>query len=114
VPGGGFAGISGVESGKAAPLVGGPPGIELHTTVAGVPSGEIGETLPVVVTTIGVGMAPNGVVGVIAVGDIVAADMATAPNTVDDIDKGGAAIEGDGSAGNAASCGDNRDGAITV
>jgi hypothetical protein len=27
VPGGGLAGISGVESGKAAPLVGGPPGM---------------------------------------------------------------------------------------
>jgi hypothetical protein len=58
-PGGGFAGISGVESGKAAPLVGGPPGVELQTTVDEVPSGTVGEVIPVVLATIGVGMVPN-------------------------------------------------------
>jgi hypothetical protein len=67
--------------------------------VVGVPSGDAGETFPVVVTTIGVGMVPNGAAGVIAVGDI---------------DKGGAAIEGDGSAGNVAGCGDDRDVTVTA
>jgi hypothetical protein len=70
VPGGGFAGISGVESGNAAPLVGGPPGMELHTTVDEVPSGTVGEVIPVVLTTIGVGMVPNAA-GVVAVDGIV-------------------------------------------
>jgi hypothetical protein len=60
VPGGGFAGISGVESGKAAPLVGGPPGMELHTVVGGLPIGRTGDTVPVVLTTLGVGIVPNG------------------------------------------------------
>jgi hypothetical protein len=67
VPGSGLAGISGVESGKAAPLVGGPPGIELHTTVVGLPSGDA-DTVPVVLATTGVGMVPN------AVPDIIVAD----------------------------------------
>ena len=42
VPGGGVAGIAGVESGKAAPLVGGPPGVELHTVVDELPTGDSG------------------------------------------------------------------------
>jgi hypothetical protein len=70
VPGGGFAGMSGVESGNAAPLVGGPPGVELHTTVDEVPSGTVGEVVPVVLATIGVGMVPN-TAGVVAVDGIV-------------------------------------------
>jgi hypothetical protein len=70
VPGGGFAGISGVESGNAAPLVGGPPGVELQTTVDEVPSGTVGEVIPVVLATIGVGMVPNAA-GVVAVDGIV-------------------------------------------
>ena len=70
VPGGGVAGIAGVESGKAAPLVGGPPGMELHTTVDEVPSGTVGEVIPVVLATIGVGMVPNAA-GVVAVDGIV-------------------------------------------
>jgi len=74
VPGGGLGGISSVESGKAAPLVGGPPGIELHTVVDELPSGVVGEVFPVVVPTIGVGMVPNGVDDIIAVGDIVVVD----------------------------------------
>jgi hypothetical protein len=74
VPGGGLAGISGVVSVKAAPLVGGPPGIELHTVFEGLPSGGIGATFPVVVMTIGVGMVPNGAAAVTATGDIVVVD----------------------------------------
>jgi hypothetical protein len=73
VPGGGFAGISGVESGKAAPLVGGPPGVELQTVVDGLPSGDTGVMVPVVLPMIDVGMVPNAVPGII-VDDIVVVD----------------------------------------
>jgi hypothetical protein len=115
VPGGGLVGISGVESGKAAPLPGRPPGIELQTMVEGAPSGDVGGTLPVVVSTIGVGMAPNGAAGVIAVGDIIAADVGTPPNTIgDDIDTGGGTVEGDGVAGDVANSGDGRDVTVTA
>jgi hypothetical protein len=69
-PGTRFAGMSGVESGNAAPLVGGPPGVELHTTVDEVPSDTVGEVVPVVLATIGVGMVPNAT-GVAAVNGIV-------------------------------------------
>jgi hypothetical protein len=55
--------MSGVESGKAAPLVGGPPGVELHTMVEELPSGAVGETLPIVLTAIGVAMVPNAPAG---------------------------------------------------
>jgi hypothetical protein len=91
VPGGGFAGISGVESGKAAPLVGGPPGMELHTVVEGLPSGVVGEMFPVVVATIGVGMVPNGAAGV-----IIAVEAGLI--TVDGVGTGIAVMEGDGGA----------------
>jgi hypothetical protein len=112
VPSGGFAGICGVESGKAAPLLGGPPGIELHTVVEGLPSGLAGETFPVVVMAIGVEIVPNGDAGVIAVGDIVAADdvivavvpgmdVETVLGTVDDAGTGIAVMEGDGRGGTA-------------
>src|SRR6201996_5852174 len=81
VPGGGFAGISGVESGNAAPLVGGPPGMELHTTVDEVPSGTVGEVIPVVLATIGVGMVPNAA-GVVAADGIVV--IVVVPPAMDD------------------------------
>jgi hypothetical protein len=55
-------GISGVESGNAAPLVGGPPGIKLHTVFDELPSGDTGDMVPVVLPRIG--MVPNGVAGV--------------------------------------------------
>jgi hypothetical protein len=115
VPGDGLAGISGVESGKAAPLVGGPPGTELHTVVEGLPSGFVGEMFPVAVMPIGVGMVPNAV-DVIAVGDVVVVDvvvMAVVPgmdvetvlSTVGDIGTGIGAIEGTGRGGSAGGCG---------
>jgi hypothetical protein len=91
VPGGGFIGIAEVESGKAAPLVGGPPGMELHTVVEGLPSGVVGEMFPIVVMTIGVGMVPNGAAGV-----IIAVEAGL--STVDDIGTGIAVMEGDGGA----------------
>jgi hypothetical protein len=80
-PGGGFAGTSGVESGNAAPLVGGPPGVELHTTVDEVPSGTVGEVIPVVLATIGVGMVPNATDVVAVVDGII--DIVVAPPAMD-------------------------------
>ena len=112
VPGGGIAGISGVDSGNAAPLLGGPPGVELHTVVDGLPSGAVGDTFPVVVMAIGVGMVPNGDAVVIAAGDVVAADdviVAVVPGmdvetvlcTVEGAGTGIGVMEGDGKAGTA-------------
>jgi hypothetical protein len=37
-------------------LVGGPPGVELHTVADALPSGDAGDMVPVVLPTIGVGM----------------------------------------------------------
>jgi hypothetical protein len=116
VPSGGFAGICGVESGKAAPLVGGPPGAELHTMVEALPSGVVGEMFPVVVGTIGVGMVPNGDAGVIAIGDVVVADsiivamvpgmdVETVLGTVDGAGTGTGVIAGNGKGGTAGGCG---------
>jgi len=110
VPGGGLLGTSGVESGKAAPLVGGPPGVELHTVVDELPSGDTGDMVPVVLPTIGVGMVPNGVAGIIAVDDILvvdgvivavlpAMDVETVLGTVDGVGTGVAVMEGGGGAG---------------
>ena len=110
MPGGGLAGICGVESGKAAPLVGGPPGVELHTVAGGLPSGVVGEMFPVVVGTIGVGIVPSGDPGVIgdivAAGDVIVAvvlgmDAETVLGTVDDAGTGIAVMEGDGRGGTA-------------
>ena len=96
----GFAGISGVESGKAAPLVGGPPGVELHTVVEGLPSGDAGDMVPVVLPTIGVGMVPNG--------DPLASSlsMTCVLSAVDGVGTDGAAMEGGGRAARAAAAPD--------
>jgi hypothetical protein len=64
-----LSGISGVESGKAAPLVGGPPGVELHTVIEELPSGEVGDMVPVVLPKLG--MVPNGAAAIIPVDGIV-------------------------------------------
>jgi hypothetical protein len=77
VPGGGLLGTSGVESGKAAPLVGGPPGAVLHTVVDGLPSGGTGDMVPVVLPTNGVGMVPNATTGIIVVDGIIVAMLPT-------------------------------------
>jgi hypothetical protein len=109
VPGGALDGISGVESGKAAPLVDGPPGVELHTVFDDVPSGDTGDIVPVVLATIAVGMVPSGVVGIIAVCDVIIVDgsivavlLATDVETglgIDDAGTAGAVMEGRGGAG---------------
>jgi hypothetical protein len=86
-------------SGKAAPLVGGPPGVELHTVLAKLPSGDTGDIVPVVLPAIGVAMLPNAVAGIIAVDDVIVAvlpamDGATVLGTVDGVGTGAAAMEG--------------------
>ena len=109
VPGGGLVEISGVESGKAAPLVGGPPGVELQTMVDALPSGDSGDMVPVVLPTIGVGMVPNAVAGIIAIDDIDVVDgviiaglpgmaVETVPGTVDGIGTDVAVTAGGGAA----------------
>jgi len=50
-------------------LVGGPPGVELHTIVEGLPSGDSGDMVPVVLPT--TGMVPNAVPGIIVVDGII-------------------------------------------
>ena len=98
-------------------MVGGPPGIELHTVVEELPSGAVGEMFPVVVRTIGVGMVPRAAAGSIAAADIVGADAIIVPvvpvvlvlgmdaekalMTVDDGGTVAAVTEGDGSGGGA-------------
>jgi hypothetical protein len=105
VPGGGLAGIAGVESGKAAPLVGGPPGEELHTVVDGLPTGDTGDIVPVVLPPIDVGMVPNGVDDISEVDGVIAVvppamGVETVLGTVDGVvGTGGMAMEGEGSAG---------------
>ena len=70
-------GTSGVESGKAAPLVGGPPGVVLHTVVDGLPSGDTGDMVPVVLPTNSVGMVPNAIPGIIVVDGIIVVVLPT-------------------------------------
>jgi hypothetical protein len=50
--------MSAVESGKAAPLVGGPPDVELQTVADELPSGDGGDTVPVALL-IGAEMVPG-------------------------------------------------------
>jgi hypothetical protein len=89
--------------------------MELHTVVEELPSGFVGETVPVVVLTIGVGMLPNAA-GIVAAGDIVVVDaviVAVVPGmdveavlgTVDDVGTGTGAMEGAGRGGTAGGCG---------
>jgi len=113
VPGGGSAGICGVESGKAAPLLGGPPGVELHIVVEELPIGVIGAMFPVVVMTIGVGIVPNGEADVIAVAGVIVDDVVIVVvpgidveiGTADDVGTSPAVKEGDGKGGTAGGCG---------
>ena len=141
VPGAGVAGIAGVESGMAAPLVGGPPGVELHTVVEELPSGDTGDMVPVVLPTIGVGMVPNAVDDIVAVdGSVVvdgvtvaalpAMDGETVPGTVDGVGTGVAVVDGGGAAiaddatgtvepgksdiNDEAGCADSKSGAVVV
>ena len=109
-PGDGLAGTSGVDSGRAAPLVGGPPGVELHTMVDALPTGGADAMVPVVLPTIDVGMVPKATDDMA----VVDAGMADGPpimdgETVLDIVDGGGTdgtvMEGAGRAGTAGGCG---------
>jgi hypothetical protein len=60
--------------------------MELHTVVEELPSGAVGEMVPVVVATIGVGMVPNAAPGVIAFGDIVIGDVLPGMEVVGTVD----------------------------
>ncbi len=123
VPGGGLLGTSGVESGKAAPLVGGPPGTELHTVVDGLPSGDTGDMVPVVLPAMNVGMVPNGVADIIAAAPP-AMDVETAPGTVvaAAMEVGGGAViagagtvePGIGDRNEVAGCADSVSGAVAI
>jgi hypothetical protein len=62
--------ICGVESGKAAALVGGPPGIVLQTVLDETPSGVTGATAPVLLATRGVAIAPSGLAVVVVPGGV--------------------------------------------
>jgi hypothetical protein len=106
VPGGGLLGTSGVESGKAAPLVGGPPGIVLHTVVDGLPSEDTADTVPVVLPTNGVGIVPNAIPGIIVVDDIVPVDgIIVAMLPAMDVEAVVGTIDGVGAVGVAATAG---------
>jgi len=106
VPGGGLLGTSGVESGKAAPLVGGPPGIVLHTVVDGLPSEDTADTVPVVLPTNGVGIVPNAIPGIIVVDDIVPVDgIIVAMLPAMDVEAVVGTIDGVGAVGAAATAG---------
>jgi hypothetical protein len=99
VPGGGAAGICGVESGNAAPLVGGPPGVELHTVVDALPSGDIGDVVPVLLPNMAVGIVPNGAAGAIAVDGISVLDGVVAVLPAVDVETVGGTVEGVGTGG---------------
>jgi hypothetical protein len=78
-------------------LVGGPPGVELHTVVDELPSGDTGDMAPVVLPAISVGMVPNGVADIIAA-VLPAMDVETVPGTADGVGTDVAAMEGGGGA----------------
>jgi hypothetical protein len=63
-------------------LVGGPPGAELHTVVEELPSGDIGDMVPVLLPRLAVEIVPNAVAGAIAVDDNVAVLPTTGVETV--------------------------------
>ena len=113
MPGEGSARICGVESGKAAPLLGGPPGVELHTVVEELPSWVIGVMFPVVVMTIGVGIAPNGEVDAMVAAGVIVDDVVIVVvpgidveiGTVENVGTGTAVKEGCGRGGTAGGCG---------
>jgi hypothetical protein len=78
--------------------------MELHTVVGELPTGDTGDMVPVVLTTIDEGMVPSGVAGVIASDDIVVAavpgmNVETVPGTVDGTGTGAGVIEGDDGGG---------------
>ena len=107
-------GTSGVESGKAAPLVGGPPGVELHTVVDGLPSGDTGDMVPVVLPANSVGIVPSAVPGIMVVDGIIVAVLPAM-----DVEPVIGAVDGVGvdvavTAGAAAPTGDDATGTVEL
>jgi hypothetical protein len=101
---------------QSGAMVGGPPGVELHTVVDELPSGDAGDIVPVVLPTNVVGMVPNGIAGIIAVGRVVAVDgviVAVVPGVgvetvlclIDDVGTDSAVIGGKDRGGTVGSCG---------
>jgi hypothetical protein len=87
-------------------LVGGPPGVELQTVVDELPIGDTGDTFPVVLPTMDVGMVPSAVEDIVGAEDAITAeppdmDVDTVPGTVDGAGTAGIVIEGGGGAGTA-------------
>lgn len=111
MPGAGLAGICSVESGNAAPLVGGPPGTELHTVVAVPPTGGIGDVVPVVLPMIDVGMVPKAVDDIVVIDGVIAVEPTAmdAETVLGGVDTVGTVMEGGGRGG-----GVGRGGAGTV
>jgi hypothetical protein len=72
--------------------------VELQTVVDELPSGGTGDMVPVVLPTIGVGMVPNGVAGII-VAVLPATDVETVVDTVDGAGTGAAVMAGGGGGG---------------
>ena len=80
-------------------MVGGPPGVELHTVVDEPPSGDAGDMVPVVLPTSAVAMVPNAVDDIVVVDGVIVAvlptmDVETVLGTVDAVGKDVAVMEG--------------------
>jgi hypothetical protein len=80
--------------------------VELHTVVDGLPSGAIGEMVPIVLPTMDVVMAPNGVDGIVVVDDVIVAVapgmyVGAVPSIIDGSGTGTGVIEGNGRGGTA-------------
>jgi hypothetical protein len=87
-------------------LVDGPPGTELHTVVDELPTAGTGDTVPVVLPTMEVGMAPSGVNDIAVVDGVIAVepramDVEIALGTVEGAGTVGMVMEGGGRAGTA-------------
>jgi hypothetical protein len=84
VPGGGLAGISGVESGNAAPVIDAPAKVVVHApAVVELPSGVIGVMVPVALPLLDVEVVTDGAIGKGAIAAVLAAGAPIVPNTVE-------------------------------
>jgi hypothetical protein len=73
--------------------------MELQTVVEELPSGAVGEMVPVVLATIGVGMVPNADPGASAFGDIVIKAVSLGMGVIGTVDVDGAGdMDGAGAA----------------
>jgi hypothetical protein len=84
VPGGGLAGISGVESGNAALVIDEPANVVVHApAVVELPSGVIGVMVPVALPLLDVEVVTDGAIGKGAIAAVLAAGAPIVPNTVE-------------------------------